>query len=469
MFANRTSRPAVAALFLLVACSRGDAPADLASAPNILWIYTDDQRFDCFSAAGNPYIETPNLDRLAREGALFERAYATTSRCCPARVSMLTGKYAHVTGVLSNHPDVDFQERHRTLADLLGQQGYETAFIGKWHLPNPGGEPRPGFDHWVSYEGSGHYFDQPMNVDGEMVGTEGFQTDVLTDRAVEFIERPRDVPFLLLLALKNSHVPLRPPPRHAGRLAATEITLPASIDDPDEALPRFYRGLRGGKGEREFIADHDAFRDEIRAYWELGLSVDECVGRLISALESQGELDRTLILFTTDNGQLLGEHGLQQKGVAYEPSIRLPLLMRYPPRIPAGVRVPELVLNVDLAPTALDLAGLPVPADMQGRSVLDLWRPDAPEWRRRFLYLGPAFGESENALQERALCEERWKYVLIDGRTQSELLFDLETDPDERTNLVDSPEQAARVARMRQGMEEELTSLGVPRRGNRPR
>ena len=467
MFARTALRAlhGIVPLLLIAGCSAGDAPAALEPPPNIVWIYTDDQRFDCFSAAGNPYIETPNLDRLAREGALFERAYATTSRCCPARVSMLTGKYAHITGVQDNHPDTDFQERHQTVADHLRRQGYKTAFIGKWHLPNPGGAPRPGFDHWVSYEGSGHYFDQSLNVDGTTVESEGFQTDVLTDYAVRFIEKPRgDAPFLLLLALKNSHVPLTPPPRHAGRLASTEITLPASIDDPEEGLPRFYRGLRTGKGEREWIADRDAFRDELRAYWELALSVDESVGRLLSALEEEGELDRTVIVFTTDNGQLLGEHGLQQKGVAYEPSIRLPLLMRYPARVPAGTRVSELVLNVDLAPTTLELAGLRPPDDMQGRSVLDLWRDNVPAWRQRFLYLGPAFGESENALQERALCEERWKYVLIDGRRRSELLFDLANDPDERTSVADDPEQAERLARMRQGMDEEMTALGVPRR-----
>ncbi len=433
---------------------------DAGRRPNILLIYTDDQRFDSLSITGNPWIETPHLDRIAREGVLFQRAYVTTSRCCPGRVSMLTGKYAHVHGVWNNHPERDFLLDHRTVADVLQDAGYRTAWIGKWHLPNEGGGPVRGFDHWVSYEGPGSHFDQPLNVNGVLRTTEGFQADRLTDLALEFLagEREADQPFFLTLAFKNPHVPLTPAARHAGRLAGQTIPLPASAGDPLESLPMFYGGLR--RSSRHSIDDPQTFDEDARAYYELVLSIDENVGRVLAALKASGELQRTLVVATTDNGQLLGEHGLQQKGLSYEPSIRVPLAMRLPGEIPAGTVTDQLVLNVDLLPTLLELAGASLPEGLQGASLTPLWRDPAAAWRQRFLYLAPAFGQG--AVVERALVEARWKYVKIEAEgKREEVLFDLHADPDERHNLARDPAHAAELERLREAMRAEMERLGV--------
>ena len=445
---------ASSALVILGAC--GGAGEGRDGRPNVLVVYTDDQRFDSLSISGNPYIQTPHLDRIATEGALFERAYVTTSRCCPGRASFLTGKYATAHGVWGNHPEHDFMDEHRTIADLLDETGYETAWLGKWHLPNPGAVPVRSFDHWVSYEGPGSHFDQAFNVDGKTVATAGFQADRLTDLALEFLDRDRSgAPFFLVLAFKNPHVPMTPAPRHAGSLDGVAIARPASAQDPFESLPAFVRRLQ--RGTRHAI-DWDSWERNVRAYWELCLSIDDNVGRVLDHLEASGELDRTLVILTTDNGQLLGEHGVEQKGVAYEPSIRVPLAMRWPEGVPAGARVGELALNVDLLPTILAAAGQASPADVHGRSLFEIFDNGAEPWRENFLSLLPNFGDG--GMVERALVGRRWKLVVdqADGFEET-WLYDLEGDPDERVNQADDPANGERVRAMREILETEDRKL----------
>ena len=215
--------------------------------PNVLVLLADDLRFDGISGLGNRWIDTPSLDRIASEGVVFERAYVTTSRCCPSRASFLTGRYAHVHGVQDNVTPVDFQAEHPTYPEVLQAAGYRTGYIGKWHIPSlgigPG--PRPGFDRWISYEGGGNHFDEVFNVDGETVVSTGYQADVLTDRAIEFVEEEgREDPFLLVVGFKNPHGPLDPAPRHLGSLEGAPLSLPASAADPLETLLPLYRRLR---------------------------------------------------------------------------------------------------------------------------------------------------------------------------------------------------------------------------------
>ena len=426
--------------------------------PNLLVIYTDDQRFDAWSMGGSTYIQTPHLDRIAQEGAWFPRSYASTSRCCPSRASFLTGKSSHTTGVVSNHPDFDVLQRHASFVDALDQAGYDTAYIGKWHLPNPGAGPVRGFDHWVSYEGPGKHFDQAFNVDGEQRASTGHQADVLVDYALEFMGQERDGPFCLILAFKNPHVPLTPAAPFAGSIDPESIRLPASLDDDPASLNGFYARLATSEDSRHAIDDRAAFKAQVAHYNELVMSVDAGVGRLFDGLEASGMLERTAILFTTDNGQLLGEHGLQQKGISYEPSIRTPLALRLPGRIPAGVRAPGLALNLDLAPTLLDLAGVQPLEPMDGRSLLPELAGEQPG-RERFLYLAPGFGGGK--VIERAIVELRYKYVRLQAEGQTEeLLFDLEQDPDERSNLAEQPAQASELERLRALMDAELSALG---------
>jgi len=441
----RPSRAAWLAL-LALGCGGGDPAPD---GPSVLWIYTDDQRFDGLSAAGNAIIDTPHLDRIADEGALFTRAYVVSSRCCPGRATALTGVYPTRHGVWSNHPTAPFPGSRGTVADAFQEAGYRTAWIGKWHLPNPGARPVRGFDRFVSYEGPGSHFDQELVVDGEALPTTGFQADRLTDEALRFLGED-DRPFFLVVAYKNPHVPMTPAPRHAGLLDGATLSPPASMTDPEAALPAFYRGLR-----RDSRHQLDSFEETARRYWELCLSIDDNVGRLLGHLGP--DLDGTVVVLTTDNGQLLGEHGLSQKGLSYEPSIRVPLAIRYPARVPAGSRPDALALNVDLYPTLCDLAGLPGPGSVDGASLGAVLAGDAAGWRTDFLYTAPSFGQG--AVEERALVEAGWKYVRIRGEGQEEeVLFDLDRDPGERTNVAaDHPEV---LERLRARMAVEQARLG---------
>ncbi|MEM8712710.1 MAG: sulfatase-like hydrolase/transferase [Planctomycetota bacterium] len=441
-----------------------DAPPLPASArPNVLILLADDLRFDGLSATGNPWIETPALDRIAEEGVLFERAYVTTSRCCPSRASFLTGRYAHVHGVLTNKPRHDFQEKYTTYAQELQGAGYRTGYVGKWHIraPRPGAQTPPGFDHWVSYEGPGNHFDQEFNVDGETVPSKGFQADRLTDYAIDFIEaHDGDQPYLLTVGFKNPHVPMTPAPRHAGRLDDAAIELPASAYDPIDRLPHFYRRLRGNLDRNHAIATAPEYIEATRRYWELVLSIDDNVQRILDVLESRGEIDSTVIIVTADNGQLLGEHGIQQKGISYEPSIRIPFALRYPPVTASGGASRSLALNVDLFPTLMELCGVTTSTPVDGMSLVPALRDPDAAVRSAFLYAGPQW--NNGAMDERAVIDGDLKlirFVAADG--SQDVLYDRALDADERDDVIDDPRYADDVRRMRAFLESESERLGL--------
>ncbi|MDA1266087.1 MAG: sulfatase-like hydrolase/transferase [Planctomycetota bacterium] len=409
----------------------------------MLIVFSDDQRFDSTSATGNPHIKTPSLDRIADEGVVFERAYVVSSRCCPGRATLLTGQYPTRHGVWSNKPDAPFPGDAPTMADAFQAAGYRTAWVGKWHLPNPGARPVRGFDHFVSYEGPGSHFDQELTVNGTPEPSVGFQADRLKDHAIAFLDRTEGR-FFLVLAFKNPHVPMTPAPRHHRML--DDVTFPMPISANDE-LPAFYAGLR--EDSRHAITPAEFAETEPR-YWELVLSIDDNVGDVLDHLEGAGRLDNTIVLATTDNGQLRGEHGLIQKGLSYEPSIRVPLAMRYPAAIPTGTRTQRMALNVDVYPTLAALTGIALAGQTDGLDLAPLWKgeDEDEDWRDEFLYMAPSFGQG--AVVERALVEERWKYIhVVNDPHEEEILFDRAADPDERVNLVGEPQHQAELERMR--------------------
>lgn len=461
---------AAGSLFALVGCGQGAQEGDeiagalpAAERPNVLVILADDLRYDGLSAAGNPWIETPALDRIAAEGVYFERSYVTTSRCCPSRASFLTGRYAHVHGVLTNKPRHDFQEEHVTYADRLQEAGYRTGYIGKWHIKSRSQEPAPrrGFDRWVSYEGPGSHFDQPFNVDGKTVPSEGFQADRLTDYALEFIERtPASKPFLLTIGFKNPHVPMTPAPRHDGLLDDAAIELPSSAYDPPATLPAFYERLRRNTDRNHAIGTAEEYIEATRHYWELVLSVDDNVARLLEGLEQRGQLDNTIVVVTSDNGQLLGEHGIQQKGVSYDPSIRIPFALRYPPVTGDGGRSQSIALNVDLFPTLMELCGLSVAGELDGMSLVPALKEPSLLQRTTFLYAGPQW--DHGAMNERAVIDGDLKLIQHEAKDGGEeILFDLAQDPDERKNVIADPSYAKALERMRAFMRSEKARLGL--------
>ena len=408
--------------------------------PNVVFILTDDHRHDALGCAGHPWIRTPNLDRLADEGIRFTSAFVTTSLCSPSRASFLTGLYAHRHGVTRNE-HADLSRSLPTIAQLLQNAGYETAFIGKWHMAR-WSTPRQGFDHWVSFNRQGDYLKNTLNVDGRWVLSERYVTDELTDRALAFLDHERDRPFLLILSHKAVHAPFLPAPRDTGLY--TDATI-APVTTPP--------GGTAGKpdwGSRRPDFDQVSFQ---REYARTLAAVDTSVGRILDRLDELGLLDETVVLYAGDNGFLSGEHGgLVDKRAAYEPSIRIPLLMRYPPRVPRGRVCEELVLNIDLAPTVVELAGLAVPAGMQGAS----WLPLLAGAPGRHAILYEYFAEEGPVPTTLAVRTRDWKLITfpLDPGLPEEL-YDLQADPDEHRNLAADPAHAKTLANLRA----ELVSL----------
>ncbi len=428
-----------ARLLVLVVCGllSAVAGAQADERPNVVFILIDDQRYDAFSFAGHPFLETPHLDRLAAEGLVFENSFVTTSLCSPSRASILTGQYAHAHQVLANRTRLD--AALPTFPKALQAVGYETAFIGKWHMGAPDDSPRRGFDRWVSFPGQGRYFDERLNVDGEPLQTTGYLTDTLTDYAVEFIGRDRDQPFLLYLSHKAVHAPFTPAERHRGSYSEANYPYPDSMADSADTYagkPAWVKAQRDSwHGVDGMYAGNVDFDQFVRDYAETLRAVDESVGRVLEALSAAGVLEETLVIFTSDNGFQFGEHGLIDKRTMYEASIRVPLILRGP-GARGGEQRSQMVLNVDFAPTLMTLAGADVPAGVQGESFLPYLEDAGAPGRDAFLYeyfWERAFPQTPTVLGVRT---ERYKLMRYHGVWDRYELYDLETDPDERHNLL---------------------------------
>jgi N-acetylglucosamine-6-sulfatase len=465
---------AIAAVAAVGAVAAGDprAPA-AATRPNVVVIVVDDLRWDELGATGHPYLETPNIDRLASQGALFVNAFHAVPLCSPNRASLLTGQYPSRHGIIDNVARNLASHRLRTFPQDLQRVGYRTAFLGKWHMGNDP-TPRPGFDQWVGLPGQGRSVDPELFEDGRLHVVTGYTTDLLTDRAIGFIERERDGPFLVYLAHKAVHPDLTqrddgsvapgselgyvPAPRHRGRYDQRMFPRrPNAIDTLGElseqpAVRHALAALAAGVDTGDTTGDTAAWpaprtdEETIRRRAEMLLAVDEGVGRIIATLDRLGILDRTAIVFTSDNGFFFGEHGLTtERRLPYEESIRNPLLLRYPPLVPAGARPTGLTTTVDLAPTILELAGAPVGPHIQGRSLLPLVAGRAPDWRQSVLV---EFYTYENPfphlvdMDYRAVRTERYKYVHWMQHPAWDELYDLTADPFETRNMARAPELA---------------------------
>ncbi len=455
----------------LLAIAGGQPPADsevpaVPSRPNIVMVFTDDQRADFLGCSPHPFVNTPNIDSLARSGVRFDNMFVVTSLCCPSRATVLSGLYTHLTGVTENGQDLDYDASKPYLPRLLKEAGYTTAFIGKYHM----GEkafPRPEFDYWAAMDqnnGRGKYIDPRLNINGKVISNTGHSTDVLSGLALDWLKERQDKPFFLLLSLRNLHFPWTPPARHADLYRNATVELPASFDDAPGLLPwagggKQYTNLTGNLINK-FSDRSVGVTQFVRDYARMIPSIDENVGLLIQQLKKSGLYDNTVFLYSSDNGILLGEHGLVRKGLFYEPSIRVPLLIRYPPRLPADVKIDAQALNLDLAPTLLDLAGITPPAAMQGRSLIPVARGEEESWRQDWLFMEqyPEGGRPPIL----AVRGERWKYVRAAGEAVEEELFDLVSDPGERHNLAGKAAHASRLESMRRRMKELLLEVKAP-------
>lgn len=405
---------------------------------NVILILTDDQRFDALGCMGHPFLETPHLDTLAREGCHFENAFVTTALCSPSRASILTGLYAHSHGVLDNVSP--FPSKLTTFPEVLQQNGYETAFIGKWHMGGETDAPRPGFNRWISFRGQGVYYDPVLNFDGDRREVKGYTSDLLTDYAEAFLRQPRDKPFFLYLSHKAVHSEFMPAERHKGCYAAASFPHPASMAD----TPENYAGKPAWvKAQRESWHGVDGmynkkvdFDDFARAYAETMRAVDDSVGRVVDTLRDLGLLDSTLVLFMSDNGFQFGEHGLIDKRTMYEPSIRVPLLAYGPGLVAAGTRRREMVLNIDIGPTILEACGCPPLEGIHGRSAFPLLKGESVPWREAFQYeyfWERSFPQTPTV---QGIRTDRHKLMRYHGVWDRYELYDLQNDPEEMHNLL---------------------------------
>ncbi len=437
--------------------------------PNIVFIMSDDHAAHAISAYSGRLNKTPNIDRLAKEGMKFENAFATNSICTPSRAAILTGKYAHLNGVpVFNHID----NSQPMLQKYLQQAGYYTGMIGKWHLGgNRGKEGEPtGFDYWNILPGQGAYFDPMMIEMGERKKLTGYTTDIITDLAIQFIEkRPQDKPFFLMYHHKAPHRNWQPDEKHRKQFENYDPPIPATFDDD-------YKGKSDAARQSTMHIDADLndndlkmkppagltgaelkrwkFRRYMQDYLACVQSVDDNVGRFLDWLDKNGLAENTIVIYTSDQGFFLGEHNFYDKRFMYEEALRMPFLIRWPEKIKPGSVSKGMILNVDFAPTLLDAAGVKTPADMQGRSFLPLLEGRTPPGWRTAMYYRYYHPGHHNVAAHYGIRTDRYKLIYFNKLDQWEL-YDLRKDPREMRNVYSDPAYAKIV----EGLKKELQRL----------
>jgi N-acetylglucosamine-6-sulfatase len=418
--------------------------------PNVLVILTDDQRWDAMRCAGHPFMKTPNMDRIANEGARFTNMFVTTSLCSPSRASLLSGLYAHSHKVINNF--TDFPNDLPSYPRRLHEAGYETAYIGKWHMGEQIDDPRPGFDYWMSHKGQGNYFDNEFNINGKRQVIKGYYTTIVTDSTVNWLKQPHKKPWLLVLGHKAPHGgPIVPEPKYAKAFDNVPIKKPANADAIADGKPAWLKESlptwHGLGGPLYGLKEYPLF---VRSYLATLLSVDDSVGRIYDTLKDIGQLDNTAIIYLSDNGFAIGEHGRVDKRTMYEESLRVPLLVRYPKLIAKPKVINEMVLSLDLAPSILDICGVKPLENIHGMSWKKLLTGDAADWRKSWLYeynYEPQFPYTPNV---RGVRTDDWKYIHYphgDGKPDRHKaeLYNLKADPLETKNLIDDPASAKKL------------------------
>ena len=440
-------------------CAPARRPAAAPSRPNIVFLLTDDQRWDTLGCMGNPIIRTPHIDRMASLGLVFENMFVTTSICMASRASLFTGQYTRSHGVDNFSKPLSPEGFALSYPERLRAAGYRTGFVGKYGV---GPVPKDRFDFIRAFGGQGHYFPEspaarakPEDA-GELTGPH--QNALMTQQAIEFLDGcTPGRPFCLSVSFKSPHCQDGDPRQFLSELDLADLYKDVAIPVPKTADPadfdRFPGFVKDSEGRRRWqirFSTPENREEMVKGYYRLISGVDRAVGRLREALDARGLAADTVILFAGDNGFYLGEHGLAGKWLAHEESIRVPLVV-YDPRLAFGQRgrrVREMVLNIDLAPTILDLAGLPVPAAMQGRSLVPLARGQAPPWRTDWFYEHTMLADIIPPCE--AVRDGRFKYIrYLKGDLPPEELYDLLADPHETRNLASAPFHRDRLEAMR--------------------
>ncbi len=459
--------------------------AEAQTPPNILVIISDDHTMQSIGAYGSPYSATPRIDKLASEGMVFNRAFVTNSLCAPSRAVLLTGKFSHKNGHIDNM--TKFNAAQPQFQHYLHQAGYQTAWIGKWHLES---EPQ-GFDYWRVLPGQGYYYNPDfITMDGSRQRIQGYATNIITDQAVQFLDtRDKTKPFCLVVGHKATHRTWMPDTVDLGSTDQLNIALPKNFYDDYEGRTAAHDqdlsiektmlmdydlkmydhdslALKDGNISRMTSSQKDQFLNYyhrvrkdylsqqltgkaltewkyqryMKDYLATTLSLDRNVGRIIDWLQKNKLLENTLIIYTSDQGFYLGEHGWFDKRFMYEESMRTPLIMRYPVMIKAGSNDHHLVQNIDLAPTFLQLAGVAIPEDMQGVSLLPLMNsnPNKQTWRKALYYHYYEHPGEHNVYRHFGIRTNRYKLIRFYGEKNFWELYDLKNDPAEMKNLYGS-------------------------------
>ncbi len=469
----------VAALPAAPARAAPSQPSRAPSKPfNVIYVLVDDLRFDSMGFL-TPGLKTPNIDFMARNGVYFPNAVVTSSLCSPSRATILTGETTRNHGIVDNN---NSSEAGLTFfPEYLQKAGYQTAFFGKWHMGQNNDNPRPGFNKWVSFKGQGTYFPNDyvppdllrkgvlnrLNVDGTEVNRQGYITDELTDYAMDWLTKGRDQskPFFLYLSHKGVHTDPKPPERYLHQYDNLPVTLPASMADTPEnyqGKPRWVKDQRNSWHGVDFMFNgNEPLTSYIRRYFATLSPIDDSLGRILTYLK-QNKLDRnTVVIFTSDNGFQFGDHGLIDKRTAYEPSVRVPFVMYAPGLLPKGVTNPGLIRNLDLAPTVLDIAGVPEPSQFEGKSFLPLAEGKLPpsQWKPGdFIYEYYWEWNYPETPTTFAIERDRVKYIQYYGVWDTEELYDLDKDPNEMNNLINNPAYLDRKIELRKALFEQLAN-----------
>ena len=430
------------------------------SKPNFLFVLTDDQRFDAMGFMGHAFLKTPNIDRMRNEGGWLKNAFCTTSLCSPSRASFLTGTYCSRHGIMANDMggDFDFDKTPSYHQILRKEAGYKSAYFGKWHMGGSSADPRPGFDHWLSFKDQGIYIDPPLNENGREFKAKGYMTDILNEAAVKWLDENAntDKPFVMYLSHKAVHQPFFPADRHKGVYKDKQFDVPASYSDPLTDKPLWQRALvkewvKDSYRSRDYRKENPArdlpdsypkrdYRVEPfrRDYYEAILAVDDGLGAIMDKLKAMDQLDNTVIVFAGDNGFFMGEHRMGDKRCAYEESIRIPMVIRYPKLVKPGTTIEQMVMNIDLAPTFYELAGVKTPSWVQGESMVRLFK-GSKDRRKSFLYTYWVDLNYPQYPRTLAVRTKDWKLVTYPDTDEISELYDLKSDPHEMDNLIDNP------------------------------
>ncbi|MBT3636187.1 MAG: sulfatase [Opitutae bacterium] len=483
-------------LFLIAFALAGQASL-IAKPLNVLFIFADDHAYQAISAYGSNRNKTPNIDRLAKEGMIFHRAFVTNSICAPSRAVILTGKHSHLNGQLTN--GMRFDGEQQTFPKLLQKSGYQTAMIGKWHLKS---DPT-GFDFWQVLQGQGPYYNPPMNTPDGVKRITGYTTDIITDVTLDWLKngRDKDKPFFIMSQHKAPHRNWQPGPKHLNKYEGIDLPEPETLRDDykNRLSPAATQAMtvknhlsandlklrapgnltpeQKAKWNAAYDPKNKAFAEAklegdellkwkyqryVKDYLRCIDSVDENVGRILDYLDKSGLAENTVVIYSSDQGWYLGEHGWYDKRWMYEESFRTPLLARWPGVTKPGSKNHDLVQNLDYAETILDLCGVKAPKDMQGESIVPLLKGTKPkDWRKSLYYHYYEFPGAHSVRRHYGVRTEKHKLIHFYNLDGWEL-YDLEKDPNELNSVYGKPEYAALTKELKDELERLRKLYQVP-------